>query len=77
LIVKNHSFVDGNKRIGAASFLLFLERNNMLRRTDGTTAITSEALVSLTLFVAASKSQEMKTVKHLIISFLNRDVATA
>jgi prophage maintenance system killer protein len=77
LIVKNHSFVDGNKRIGAASFLLFLERNNMLRRADGTTAITSEALVSLTLFVAASKSQEMKTVKHLIISFLNRDVATA
>jgi prophage maintenance system killer protein len=30
LIIKNHSFVDGNKRIAAACFLLFLERNNML-----------------------------------------------
>ena len=33
LIVKNHAFVDGNKRIAAASFLLFLQKNNRLMST--------------------------------------------
>lgn len=73
LIIKNHSFVDGNKRIAAASFLLFLERNNMLRNKEGNPIISNEALASLTLFVASSKSDEMETVKKLIISILNRN----
>jgi prophage maintenance system killer protein len=34
LIVKNHAFVDGNKRIAAASFLLFLQKNNRLMSTQ-------------------------------------------
>lgn len=73
LIIKNHSFVDGNKRIAAASFLLFLERNNMLRNREGDPVISNEALASLTLFVASSKPVEMETVKRLIISILNRN----
>lgn len=73
LIVKNHSFVDGNKRIAAACFLLFLESNKMLTNTDGTTIISNEALASLTLFVASSNADEMGTVKNLIISILNRN----
>ncbi len=73
LIVKNHGFVDGNKRIAAACFLLFLEKNQVLNKGDGEAIISSDALASLTLFVAASKPEEMDTVKKLIISVLNRN----
>ncbi len=72
LIVKNHSFADGNKRIAAACFLLFLEKNDMLLRPDGQPLISNEALAALTLFVATSRSDEMKTVVNLIVSVLNR-----
>lgn len=74
LIVKNHAFVDGNKRIAAACFLLFLSRNGLLYTPDGTTVISNEALASLTLFVAESKPDEMETVKRLLVSVLNRNL---
>jgi death-on-curing family protein len=73
LVVKNHAFVDGNKRIAAACFLLFLERNGLLHTITGQTIISNEALACLTLFVAASKAEEMETVKKLLISVLNRN----
>lgn len=73
LIVKNHSFVDGNKRIAAACFLKFLEVNDMLFRPNGTTIISNDTLASLTLFIASSKPEEMKTVKQLVVSVLNRN----
>lgn len=72
LVTKNHAFVDGNKRIAAACFLLFLERNGMLYKSTGETIISNEALAGLTLLVAASKADEMETVKRLLISVLNR-----
>jgi prophage maintenance system killer protein len=71
-IIKNHSFVDGNKRIAATCFLYFLEKNNILFNTDGTTIIDNNTLASLTLFIAASKSQEADIVKRFAISILNR-----
>ena len=74
LVVKNHSFVDGNKRIAAACFLLFLVRNGILYTSKGETIISNEALASLTLFIAASKADEMETVKKLLISVLNRNL---
>ncbi len=73
LIVKNHSFVDGNKRIAAACFLYFLEKNNMIKNSDGQTIISNEALAFLTLFIATSKSDEMETVKRLVVTVLNRN----
>jgi len=73
LIVKNHAFVDGNKRIAAACFLLFLEKNKRLYPEKDSLTISNEALASLTLFVAVSKPGEMETVKQLIISILNRN----
>ncbi len=73
LIIKNHSFVDGNKRIAAACFLFFLENNDILKTKSGALVISNEALASLTLFAAASKPEEMDTVKKLIISVLNRN----
>ena len=73
LIVKNHGFVDGNKRIAAACFLLFLEKNDLLYTQNREPIVSNEALASLTLFVASSKPDEMETVKKLIISVLNRN----
>ncbi|MEB2786373.1 RhuM family protein [Algoriphagus persicinus] len=73
LIVKNHGFVDGNKRIAAACFLLFLQSNNLLHNSDGISIISNDALASLTLFIASSKPEEMDTVKKLVISVLNRN----
>jgi len=51
-LVKNHSFVDGNKRIAASFFLWFMEKNNMLFRNDGTKRIADNALVAITLLIA-------------------------
>lgn len=68
LVVKNHAFVDGNKRIAAACFLYFLEKNEL----DPVTTIGNDALATLTLFIAASKPDDMKTVIRLVISLLNR-----
>lgn len=73
LIVKNHSFVDGNKRIGAACFLLFLRKNNLLFNQHGLLIISNEALAALTLFVATSRTEEKNVVVKLIISILNRN----
>jgi len=71
-IVKNHSFVDGNKRIAAACFLYFLNKNNSLV-IDGISIISNEALATLTLFIATSKPKESEIVKRLILSILNRN----
>jgi prophage maintenance system killer protein len=72
-IVKNHSFVDGNKRIAAACFLYFLDKNKALINNDKT-IISNEALASLTLFIATSKPDEADIVKRFIISVLNRNL---
>lgn len=73
-ITKNHSFVDGNKRIAAACFLHFLEQNNALTKTDGSLRIENNTLAALTLFIATSKPDEADIVKRLIISILNRNI---
>jgi len=72
-IVKNHSFVDGNKRIAAACFIWFLDKNKALFKQNNDTIISNEALASLTLFIATSKTDEAGMVKQLIISILNRN----
>jgi prophage maintenance system killer protein len=72
LIVKNHPFIDGNKRIGAACFLFFLKKNEALLIPDGRPVISNEALAALTLLTASSKPEEKEVVIQLIISILNR-----
>lgn len=74
LIIKNHGFVDGNKRIAAACFLFFLQKNDLLQNQNGEIIISNDALASLTLFIASSKPEEMDTVKKLVISVLNRNL---
>ena len=73
LVVKNHSFVDGNKRIAAACFLKFLQTNQMLFNAQNEPIIGNDTLASLTLLIASSKPEEMETVKRLVISVLNRN----
>jgi prophage maintenance system killer protein len=72
-VVKNHAFVDGNKRIAAACFLKFLQQNNMLFNSQQEPIISNDTLASLTLFIASSKPDEMQTVTRLVISVLNRN----
>lgn len=73
LIVKNHSFVDGNKRIAAACFIYFLERNGLLYPEGATEPIIdSQALAAITLFIAVSKPEEIETVKKVLVTMLNR-----
>lgn len=72
-VVKNHSFVDGNKRIAAACFVYFLEQNKMLIKANGEPLIENNTLAALTLFIATSKTDEADIVKRLVISILNRN----
>uniref|UniRef100_A0A831ZRL7 Cytochrome C biogenesis protein CycH n=1 Tax=Desulfacinum infernum TaxID=35837 RepID=A0A831ZRL7_9BACT len=69
-IVKDHPFVDGNKRIGAALFLRFLDKNDALLRADGTSRVSNEALVALTLLVAESAPREKEAMTRLIAYLL-------
>lgn len=71
-IVKNHSFTDGNKRIGASCFLYFLNKNNMLYKTDGKPIIDNGTLFALTILIAESNPAEMETIKQVVLSVLNR-----
>lgn len=71
-IVKNHAFSDGNKRIGAALFVLFLAANGVLYRADGSKRLADNALVALTLLIAESRPEEKETIVKVIVSLTNR-----
>ena len=64
-IVKNHSFIDGNKRIGATIFLYFLEKNNALYK-NGIERINNDALATLTILVASSRPEDKEIMMQLI-----------
>jgi len=70
-IVKNHSFSDGNKRIAAAIFVWFLERQDFLYNADGEKRIADNALVAFTLLIAESKPDEREIMVKVIINLIN------
>lgn len=70
-IIKNHSFIDGNKRIAASIFLWFLDNNGILYKSDGTKRLADNALVALTLMIAESKSTERRLITALVVSLIN------
>ena len=72
-IVKNHSFVDGNKRIAASIFLWFLEKNGILYKEDGAKRIADNALVALTLMIAESDPSERDIIVTLAVNLINRN----
>lgn len=71
-LVKNHHFVDGNKRIAAALFLWFLEKNHALYRNDGGKRIADNALVAMTLLIAESRPQEKDVLTRVVVNLINR-----
>lgn len=73
LVVKNHSFSDGNKRIAAFLFLWFLESNRILYRTDGSRLIENNTLVALTLMIAESRTEEKDVMMKVVVNLINRD----
>lgn len=75
-IVKNHSFTDGNKRIAAAIFLYFLNKNRMLLTASGAKRIADHTLVALTLMIAESKPVERELMVNLVMTFLTEDKET-
>ncbi len=70
--IKNHSFIDGNKRIAAAIFLWFLEMNNYLYSKDGTKRIPDNALVALCLLIAESDPKEKEMIARVIVNLINK-----
>jgi len=71
-LVKNHHFVDGNKRIAAALFLWFLQKNQALYRTDGGKRIADNALVAMTLLIAESRPDEKDVLTRVVVNLINR-----
>jgi len=71
-IVKNHSFIDGNKRIAASIFLWFLESNGILYKEDGGKRIADNALVALILMIAESDPGERGIIVTLVVNLINR-----
>jgi len=71
-LVKNHHFVDGNKRIAAALFLWFLQKNQALYRADGGKRIADNALVAMTLLIAESRPDEKDVLTRVVVNLINR-----
>lgn len=70
-VTKNHSFVDGNKRIAATLFIWFLYKNKILLKKDGSKRLDDNALAALTLMVAASKPAEKNSMIKVILNLLH------
>ena len=69
-VVKNHSFLDGNKRIAAAIFLYFLDRNDLLFDHEGNKRLQDEGLVALTIMLAESRSAEKEVMVSLVMNLI-------
>jgi len=72
-VVKNHSFIDGNKRIAASLFLWFLNENGILYKEDGSKRLADNALVALTLLIAESRAEEKDTMVKVIVNLINQN----
>jgi len=70
MIVKNHVFIDGNKRIAATLFIYFLFYNNILYKDDHK-LIDNNTLTALTLLIAESNPKEKDIMVDLVMNFLN------
>ncbi len=69
LTVKNHAFIDGNKRIAATIFIYFLQVNNILYK-DNMQIIDNNTLASITILIAESNPKEKEIMIDLIMNFL-------
>ena len=70
LVVKNHVFIDGNKRIAATLFIYALQYYNLLI-VDGKQVIDNNTLVATVLLIAESDPKEKEVLIDLILNFLD------
>ena len=70
LVVKNHVFIDGNKRIAATLFIYFLNFYDMLYK-DNKQIIDNNTLTALTLLIAESNPKEKEIIIDLVMNFLS------
>lgn len=73
LVVKNHSFSDGNKRIAAMLFLWFMEKNGILYGPDKEKRIADNTLVALTLMITESRTEEMSIMVKVVVNLINME----
>lgn len=71
LIIKDHPFTDGNKRIASFLFVYFLDQNNYLYKNNGEKKINDNALTALALLVAESNPREKETIIKLIKNLIS------
>jgi prophage maintenance system killer protein/predicted XRE-type DNA-binding protein len=69
-VIKNHAFVDGNKRIGAILFIYFLAKNQFLYTPKGELKIDQNGLVALALLIAQSNPIDKEIMIKLVINFI-------
>jgi len=72
LITKNHTFIDGNKRIAATLFIYFLKFYRILYQ-DNKQVIDNHTLVAITLLIAQSHPKEKDILIDLVMNFLRND----
>ncbi|OWJ94941.1 hypothetical protein B6S59_12510 [Pseudomonas sp. A46] len=70
LVIKNHPFTDGNKRIGAFLFIWFLRRNRHHLKSDGELKINDNALAAIALLVAQSDPRQKDLMVHLVMNLI-------
>jgi len=70
-VIKGHPFNDGNKRIGAYLFVLFLHKNNILHKANGEPKINDNALASIALLVAQSDPSQKEMLIKLVMNILH------
>lgn len=70
LTIKDHPFVDGNKRIGSLLFIYFLQRNRYLLKPGGERKINDNTLVALSLLIAVSEPKEKEVMIKIITNLL-------
>lgn len=73
-VTKNHSFIDGNKRIAATLFVHFLNQNKILYRKDRSKRLPDTTLIALTVLIAQSKPEEKDTIIKVIVNLINKKV---
>ena len=69
MVVKNHIFIDGNKRIAATLFIYFLNYYDILYK-NGKQVIDNNTLTALTLLIAESNPKEKEVIIDLVMNFL-------
>lgn len=70
MVIKDHPFIDGNKRVGSTLFVYFLNQNKILKNKKGENKINDKALVALALLIAVSNPKEKDNLIKLVVNLI-------